>query len=277
MDLTLVQEGDYVVIGNSAQAQSGVYGIKAVSYSIAGGNITYNIDLDSDIGLITPGHIQLDNLAYTFFKPTKITILNGDRTVVVSQTGNHSLDVKIPATAITHRTPESAAYGRNTFNILSGSRSTGLTRLTLNTCGFTIDTFNVGDAVYVNSGDVNFTSGEKTITYASGNEIRYTDGALPVGITAMTGTVNSGSIPYKQQGPYIRESSEPLDSSKYNLYLTGSNIARIVAETLVNSSVAAGVSTNVEIVYPGDSGLGGEGLPTSGTGKLSDIVGVFDK
>ena len=70
--------------------------------------------------------------------------------------------------------------------------------------------------------------------------------------------------------------TEELDipANAHLAYVTGSNLglARLRAQ-LVNVS-AAGVNTEVHVVYPGDRGLGGEGLPTSGP-KVSDKVVVW--
>jgi hypothetical protein len=60
-----------------------------------------------------------------------------------------------------------------------------------------------------------------------------------------------------------------------NFYATGSAAGHVAAEAALDDTVAAGVNTNVEVVYPGDRGLGGEGLPASGTNKLSDKISVW--
>jgi hypothetical protein len=60
-----------------------------------------------------------------------------------------------------------------------------------------------------------------------------------------------------------------------SFYITDSPAGRIVAEDAVKAAAGAGINVNVTVIYPGDRGLGGEGLPTSGTYKLSDVVGIF--
>lgn len=60
-----------------------------------------------------------------------------------------------------------------------------------------------------------------------------------------------------------------------NLYATGSNAGLLAAETTTQAAAAAGIRLNFEIVYPGGRGLGAESWPTSGVGKLSDIMKVF--
>lgn len=65
------------------------------------------------------------------------------------------------------------------------------------------------------------------------------------------------------------------DAVAGNFYLTGSAAGRVAAEAAVADTVAAGVDLNKTIVYPGDSGVGGEGRLTHGAPKLSDIVQIF--
>ncbi len=60
-----------------------------------------------------------------------------------------------------------------------------------------------------------------------------------------------------------------------SFYLTASPAGRVAAEALVLAALAAGILENLVVVYPGDAGLGGAGLPTRGAAKLSDIVEVF--
>lgn len=59
------------------------------------------------------------------------------------------------------------------------------------------------------------------------------------------------------------------------LYATSSAAGRIAAENTIKDISAAGINLNVVIVYPGDRGLGGEGLPAKGATKLSDKVAVW--
>jgi hypothetical protein len=59
-----------------------------------------------------------------------------------------------------------------------------------------------------------------------------------------------------------------------NFYATSSASGRVAAEAVLDDTVAAGVKVNVDIVFPGDRGLGGEGFPAHGQ-KLSDKVSVW--
>lgn len=58
-------------------------------------------------------------------------------------------------------------------------------------------------------------------------------------------------------------------------YATDSSAGRVAAIKTINDIVAAGITVNVTIVYPGDRGLGGAGLPDHGTTKLSDKVSIW--
>jgi hypothetical protein len=86
-------------------------------------------------------------------------------------------------------------------------------------------------------------------------------------------TIPSGStvILLAQKGPWLPEHPEEVGS----FYLTASPAGRVAAEAAIEASTAAGVGLNVSVTYPGDRGLGGEGLPTSGAYKLSDKVSVW--
>lgn len=58
-------------------------------------------------------------------------------------------------------------------------------------------------------------------------------------------------------------------------YLTASAAGRVAAEQTVQEMAAGGINLNVTIVYPGDRGLGNEGLPALDSTKLSDKVVVW--
>lgn len=112
IDVSSIEEGDYVIVGEDAQSVPGVYRVRAVSFSWVSTTLTQIIDLDSDL-LFTGSALQLSNSAYTYFSPQKQTILTGDRTVVVAQTVNKQVDIQIPATTqAVNRTARTGAYGR---------------------------------------------------------------------------------------------------------------------------------------------------------------------
>jgi hypothetical protein len=74
-----------------------------------------------------------------------------------------------------------------------------------------------------------------------------------------------------QKGPWVPDAPEQVGS----FYATGSAAGRVAAEAAVDAAVAAGVTVRKQVTYPGDRGLGGEGLPASGVAKLSDKVAVW--
>ncbi len=57
-------------------------------------------------------------------------------------------------------------------------------------------------------------------------------------------------------------------------WLTDSSGGRIAAEGFINDAVASGVNVTNKIIYPGDRGIGGQGLPITGV-KISDKVEVW--
>jgi hypothetical protein len=72
------------------------------------------------------------------------------------------------------------------------------------------------------------------------------------------------------KGPFV-----PLNPETYgSFYLTDSPAGRVGAENSLANNTAAGVNVTVDIVFPGDRGLGGEGYPATGQ-KISDEVTVW--
>ena len=64
------------------------------------------------------------------------------------------------------------------------------------------------------------------------------------------------------------------DGGSYQLYATGTSAGRIYAERLLGDISAAGVALDVTVLYPGDAGLGNQGLPKAGA-RVSDAVYVW--
>lgn len=73
-----------------------------------------------------------------------------------------------------------------------------------------------------------------------------------------------------QKGAYIP--AAPEDAGAF--YLTPSAAGRVAASAAIDAVVAAGITVNKIVKYPGDRGLGGEGLGVTGS-KLSDKVSVW--
>lgn len=74
-----------------------------------------------------------------------------------------------------------------------------------------------------------------------------------------------------QKGPWVPAAPQSVGS----FYLTGSAAGRVAAETAVEDAVATGVPVSITVEYPGDRGLGGEGLPVHGVPRISDRVEVW--
>lgn len=62
---------------------------------------------------------------------------------------------------------------------------------------------------------------------------------------------------------------------RYAPYLTSSSAGRVAAESFIRDIAAAGFQVDVDVRYPGERGLGGEGWPVSDSTKLSDAVAVW--
>lgn len=85
---------------------------------------------------------------------------------------------------------------------------------------------------------------------------------VPAGATV---TLLTGAAPW---APAVPEAAG-------SFYLTHSAAGRVAAEALLEDVAAAGIDLEVEVRYPGDRGLGGEGGPTTGAGQLADRALVW--
>lgn len=73
------------------------------------------------------------------------------------------------------------------------------------------------------------------------------------------------------RAPFVPENPAAVGS----FYLTASPAGRVAAEAFLRAISAAGIELDVDIRYPGDRGLGGEGRPTRYVDKLSEVTTVF--
>jgi hypothetical protein len=73
------------------------------------------------------------------------------------------------------------------------------------------------------------------------------------------------------RAPFVPENPETVGA----FYLTAAPSGRVYAESFMRAISASGIDLDVEIRYPGDRGLGGEGLPARRAYKLSDKVEVW--
>lgn len=91
--------------------------------------------------------------------------------------------------------------------------------------------------------------------------------------TKMSATLPIGTVVtlLVDKGPFVPENPEDVGS----FYLTASSAGRVAASKMIDDVAAAGFEVNKTILYPGDKGLGGAGLPAEEAQKLSDKVGVW--
>lgn len=66
-----------------------------------------------------------------------------------------------------------------------------------------------------------------------------------------------------------------IDEQRGAFYLTASNAGLEAARKYVTDISAGGIDLDIEVRYPGDRGLGDEGLPVKGANKMSDVIEVF--
>lgn len=85
-------------------------------------------------------------------------------------------------------------------------------------------------------------------------------------------TIPAGATVNLLTGPTPGQPSHPEAGA---FYLCSSPAGRIAAQGIVASMAAAGVGVHVNIQYPGDRGLAGEGLPTTGQQQLNGLVDAF--
>jgi hypothetical protein len=292
VDVSIVEPGDYLVVGSGVGTITpGTYRILDVSTEWSGGSLTQRVDLDADLGFV--GAItQSSNDDYRYFSPTKKTTLNGSRTVVVAQVSPHRVDIQIPATTqVVNRNPHSAAYAR----IDSSPRPPG----------------DPGPYIYDPQNGLAVTAIQSTLTspLLKSQHYEYVDvlsaADFPEGpgyfVLGFGRSLQSSPIKYLKKigptrllidfgygmefdylagttidclsarGPWVPAS--PADTG--NFYITGSAAGRLVAQSTSTDAAAAGIELDFTVVFPGDRGLGGEGNPTEGPNKLSDIVGIF--
>jgi len=73
----------------------------------------------------------------------------------------------------------------------------------------------------------------------------------------------------------VRLSDDQAPGGDNDCWLTSSPAGRVACENNISDIAAGGRNITLSVVYPGDVGLGGAGLPTHGVARLSDIVEVF--
>jgi hypothetical protein len=162
----------------------------------------------------------------------------------------------------------------DSYSIASAARASNVTTLTLNLeQGQTSHSMVVGQKIYLKSTSGSFSSGYKTISAKTNTTITFADPGANTSIASIGTVIVKGPTVtlLAKKGLYVPAHPEKLGAS----YITASSAGRTAAVKSVKDSVAAGIDTTVEVIYPGDKGLGGAGLPASGQTRLSDKVAVW--
>lgn len=137
-NLSNVQTGDYVYIyGNefSGTNSIGSFKIQSVNYFYSGATLIQYFEITNPSGVAVSSIVQTSLLDLNFFRPTRYTIYNDPRHVIVGQNGDNWLDVIIPATTqAVNRFPGIAAYLNQTPPLTISSLTRDATGLvTVNT------------------------------------------------------------------------------------------------------------------------------------------------
>lgn len=288
LDLTQVQAGDYVLVtgANFDPANRGSHTIQAVDVRYNGATLEQYIELEHE-GVAQAGvaQVRLDDVL--FFRPTKKSIhAGGSRTVVVAQSTPEQVSVVLPATTqAVERVLETAAYPMDPAEAeelvgpyLVDPDGVALTSIeTVSTqdlyAGRQYATLQVVDAS-------SFPDEEGWLVIGFGQD----SAAYPIRyLGRLSGTALM--LDYQQRMPHTNLSGATVtllaDKSGFEpaadlglFYLTASSAGRIAATQQLQQAVAAGVELDLTVVYPGDRGLGGEGLGASGR-KVSDKVAIW--
>lgn len=100
-------------------------------------------------------------------------------------------------------------------------------------------------------------------------------GISPIDTTSATLTSLKSITNPNTIGPYLLDFGSTIPAQSGQFYLTDSNIGRISAQEFIQISKAAGAKITETILYPNDIGLGNEGQPLSGSGKIADKVYIY--
>ena len=83
-------------------------------------------------------------------------------------------------------------------------------------------------------------------------------------------------IPIGSKVTLLSSLSVPLHPEDVGaFYLTASPAGRVAASVAIDSIVPAGYDVDKEVIYPGDRGLAGEGLPQASVPRVADKVNVW--
>ena len=284
------------IVGTVDENQIGFWTICAGSRT---GNVT-TLVLNFPLSNITAHDIKAGDLIYvnsrtsafgaglytvTAATDTTISYVEvGSNQSLIAAVGSVSQDFSLGqvATSITAQSQSVNDPGPYTFDPLAGVSVTGTESVT---SGFELFANQQYEEVELASGDA-FPDEEGYIVFGFGTEnqsvpIKYLS-KYKSGPTT-TRLLLDYSFKFTQNYPVgtkvtllsQRDPFVPGDPLIGGAWVTASSAGRVAASAGAEAALAAGVNPDIVIVYPGDRGLGGEGLLTKGVQKLSDIVGVF--
>lgn len=291
-DFNELRIGDYAVItaGSFNAANRGSYRIQKVDVRYVGATLEQYIEVLNDAAVAQAGVAQLTVTDVLFFRPVKKAIHTGSqRTVVLTQTKPRELDISIPATTqAVSRTLHTGAFPQDpavsvdwTGPYLMDQDGLAITSVETTTAqdvfaGHQYTTLKVADATDFpdEEGWVVLAFGFKTqaapIRYIGkiGNDTLILDYQQKMPKTNLSGVTSV--ILLQNKGAFVPVKPETIGMA----YLTASPAGRVAAQAQLEKAVAAGIEMDFTVVYPGDRGLGGEGLGTTGR-KISDKVAVW--
>lgn len=284
------------IIGTVSENQIGFWTIAAGSRT---SNLT-TLTLNFPTTAITAHSIQIGDLVYVnsrtnaFGAGLKTITAVTDTTISYVETASNQAQIAVVGSVSENYSPETVATavtasaqdpndpGPYIFDTTDGVSVTSIESVTT---GFNLYANQQYEEVELANGD-SFPDGEGYIVFGFGTEKqsktlkylgKYKSGPTTTRLILdytfkfdQDYPIGSKVTLLSQKDPFI-----PADPLIGGAWITASGAGRLAAEAAAEAALAAGVNPEISVVYPGDRGLGGEGLPTSGVQKLSDAVAVF--
>ena len=274
VDLSLLEVNDYVLVTGAPflAANRGSFSIESVDVRYVVGVLTQTLVV-SGSGTAQAGVAQVQLQDVLFFRPTLKTTHNGDRSVALTQTTPGQLDVVLPATA---DLPGDGSYLETTEPFLvdpDGLAVTSVESTSTQTLyeGVSYTSLAVADATVFPD-----TPGWLVIGFGRSTQVapvrylgRKSATELLLDYVPIKATNLSGASVILLAN---RGAPDPAPDGMF--CLTGQAQGRVAAVERLSADSASGLELNISIVYPGDKGLGGEGLGSTGS-KCSDSVSVW--
>jgi len=239
----------------------------------------------------------------------------GARSQIQIQSSAGQVALGLPTTLSRLLGQDGSAYvlsrGSGVVEVVMPATSVVVARTTANACYLTIDAATAGNSGYlfegVNKGlSVTATSTTITNTLLAGHGYRivnvsssanfadtagyvvfgygfdyattpvpYLGRAGATGLIIDPGYVFAATLPAGTTVNMLVDAYPPTTSFTGDFILTDSAAGRVAAQQAISDISAGGYEVNVDVNYPSDVGLGNEGEATSGTQRISDIVGLY--